>query len=287
MENIEKEVETAASRPDIAEGDPPVLTELVDVGEGARAAILRLNRPESLNAISWDMVKELEQRLRVVDADPTVCTVLITGEGRGFSAGGDLKGYVELQRDPEGFPAFIDDLMRTFAMIRLMAKPVVALVNGVTVAGGLELLLACDFGWCAASARIGDGHLNFGQMGGGGVLSMLPRSIRPALARELLFSARLLDAEEALAWGLVNRVLPDEELLPAGVEFARQVSGKSPTAIANAKYVMNAGLADGTGVEETLRLERERNSLYCLTRPDSHEGLAAFVEKRSPDFGRR
>ncbi|HVW47025.1 MAG TPA: enoyl-CoA hydratase-related protein [Solirubrobacterales bacterium] len=286
MTDTDDSIDAAAQTALTSEADSPVLIELIDLDGEDRVAILTLNRPEALNAITWEMIKVLERRLQAVDADPDVRAVLITGAGRAFSAGGDLKGYVELQRDPVGFPAFVDDLMRTFAGIRLMTKPVIALVNGVTVAGGLELLLGCDFAWAGASAQIGDGHLNYGQMGGGGVLSMLPRSIRPALARELLFSARLLSADEAFAFGLVNRVLPDDELLAAGIEFARDVAKKSPTAIANAKYVMNAGLADGTGVDETLRLERERNSLYCLTLPDSHEGLAAFGEKRTPVFRR-
>ena len=168
-----------------------------------------------------------------------------------------------------------------------LSKPVVALVNGVTAAGGLELVLSCDFAYAAASARIGDMHMNFGQMGGGGVLTLLPRTIGPAKARELVFSGELLDAEQALALGLVNRVVPDDELLETGLEFARNVAKKSPTAIANAKHVMNAGLSAGTGVEETMRLERERNCLYVLTQPDAHEGLAAFAEKREPKFAGR
>jgi enoyl-CoA hydratase/carnithine racemase len=262
-----------------------VETELVSLGHGdAHAAFLYLNRPESLNALSWEMVLAFEQALAVVASDDRVRTLLITGRGRAFSAGGDLKSYMTLQRDPQKFPRFMDDIVRTFGSLRTNRVPVVALVNGVTVAGGLELLLACDFAYAAQSARIGDGHLNYGQMGGGGALSLLPRAIGPARARELLFSAELLDADKALDWGLVNRVVPDDELREAGLAFARQLATKSPAAVANAKYVMNVGFADGTGVEATMRLERERTALYCLTSPDSHEGLAAFAEKRTPNF---
>ena len=265
-------------------GPPAVDVERVAFAESAVAAILWLNRPEALNAISWQMVLELEAALKAADADPLVCTVLIAGRGRGFSAGGDLKAYLTLQDEPAAFNQFVSDLHRTFASIRSMSKPVVALVNGVTAAGGLELLLACDFAWAARSARIGDLHLNYGQIGGGGVLTLLPRMIGPAKARELVFSARLLDAEEALDWGLVNRVVPDDELLAAGLELARGVAEKSPRCLAVSKDVLNRGLAEGTGTDAALRLEADATSLYCASYPDSREGLTAFAEGRKPKF---
>jgi enoyl-CoA hydratase len=165
-----------------------------------------------------------------------------------------------------------------------MKKPVVSLVNGVTAAGGLELMLSCDFAIAARSARIGDAHLAFGQMGGGGVLTLLPRAIGPAKAREIVFSARYLTAPEAETWGLVNRVVDDGQLLAAGLEFAVGVASRSALAVSNAKYVLNVGWAEGTGVEAALRLERERNAYYCLTSKDVAEGLEAFREKRRPEF---
>ena len=100
--------------------------------------------------------------------------IVITGAGTAFSAGGDLKSYLTLQREPEAFPDFVADLHRVFGRLRRLRVPVVALVNGTTAAGGLELLLSCDFAYAASSARIGDAHLTYGQMGGGGVLTLLP-----------------------------------------------------------------------------------------------------------------
>ena len=263
---------------------PTVEVELVSVGERTSAAVLRLNRPDALNAISWEMIRELEVALQAAEADSSVCAVLVTGRGRGFSAGGDLKSYLTLQAHPPSFDGFVRDLHRTFASIRRMSKPVVALVNGVTAAGGLELLLACDFAYAAESARIGDLHLNYGQIGGGGVLALLPRAIGPAKARELIFSARLLEAQEALSWGLVNRVVPDAELVETGLEFARGVAEKSPIAVSVAKDVLNRGLADGTGTDEALRLEADATCLYAVSHPDSMEGLIAFSERRKPNF---
>lgn len=263
----------------------PVLVEHRPLAqEGARAALLTLHRPESLNAIDWDMLRALDAAVDGVEADPSVRCLLVTGAGRAFSAGGDLKGYVELQRDPVRFPQFVADLHRTFGRLRLLRVPAVALVNGVTAAGGLELLLGCDLAVAAESARIGDGHLNFGQMGGGGVLTLLPRLVGMQKAAELLFTGRFLDAGEAERWGLVSRVVPDAELLGAGLEFAEQVARKSPLAVANAKQVMNAIWSDALPLDAGLRFERERNAYYCLTSEDAPEGLRAFSEKRTPRF---
>jgi enoyl-CoA hydratase/carnithine racemase len=255
-------------------------------GTEAVAAGIWLNRPESLNAITDEMVTALDSALRATDAESRVCAVFISGRGRAFSAGGDLKRYLELQADPVAFPQFVDHLIEVFGSIQYMRKPVIGLVNGDAIAGGLELLVTCDFAYAAESARIGDGHLRYGQMAGAGSLTYLPRLIGPTRARELFFSARLLSAGEAFEWGLVNRVLPDSELLTAGLEFAAGVATRSPASVAQGKYAMNAGWIDGTGVPAALRLERDRAALYCLTHPDSAEGLRAFAEKRTPRFPR-
>jgi enoyl-CoA hydratase len=248
------------------------------------AALVRLNRPDQLNPIDADMLSGLDRALDTVADDPDVRTVLVTGSGRAFSAGGDLKKYRDLQQDPVGFPRFVSELHRVFGRFRRLAVPAVALVNGVAAAGGLELILNCDFAIVAASARVGDGHLNFGQMGGGGVLTLLPRLIGRSRAAELLFSGRLLSAEEAVAWGLASRWVTDDQLLAAGLDFAREVSSKSPLAVANAKEVMNRLWADNGSVDAGLRYELERDAFYCLTSHDAREGLAAFAEKRQPRF---
>ncbi len=273
-------------QPGEPETDPLVEYERVSLDDdGNFAAAVTFNRPDALNAINWDTLRALEEAILRAAGDPAVRTVLITGRGRAFSAGGDIKGYVELQADPVAFPRFVDDFIRTLDAIRRMDRPVVALVNGICAAGGLELLLACDFAWAAESARIGDMHLNYAQIGGAGVMARLPRLIGPSRARELVFSGRLLSSAEALAWGLVNRVLPDAELLSEGIEFARSVAAKSPNAVASAKHVINTGI--GTDLEGALRLERERALLHCLTLPDSMEGINAFVGKRRPRWPAR
>jgi len=265
----------------------PVLVEyrtLDEVGHDSTAALLVLNRPAELNAISWEMLRAIDTALDEVSAHDEVCTLLVTGAGRAFCAGGDLKSYVSLQRDPVSFPRFVADLHRIFGRFRQLRVPVVALVNGVTAAGGLELVLNCDLVMMARSARIGDAHLNFGQMGGGGSLTLLPRAIGLQRASELIFSGRFLDAEEAVAWGLAVSAVADDELMAAGLTFAAGVARKSPLAVANAKEILNAVALGGLDVSSGLRLERERNAFYCLTSEDAPEGLQAFVEKRRPRF---
>ena len=159
---------------------PPVETELVVLDEQQRkAAVLWLNRPDSLNAISWDAMRCLAAGLEAAEKDPAVRAVLIIGRGRGFSAGGDIKAYKKLQADAEAFTAFVDDYCRLTEGIAEMTKPVLALVNGLCAAGGLELLLACDFAWAAESARIGDMHVNFAQIGGAGAMARLPQHVPP------------------------------------------------------------------------------------------------------------
>jgi enoyl-CoA hydratase/carnithine racemase len=260
-----------------------VLVETRPAGD-ARAGLITLNRPDQLNPIDGAVLAELDAAVSTLVADDAVRAVLVTGAGRAFSAGGDLTAYLELQRDPVAFPAFVAELHRVFGRLRKVPVPTIALVNGVTAAGGLELLLNCDIAIAARSAAIGDGHLNVGMMGGGGVLTLLPRAVGIARARELVLTGRYLDAEEAAAWGLVSRVVDDDALLEAGLELAASIAAKSPLAVANAKEVMHAVWAGGGSVDAGLRLERERNAFYCLTSHDAREGLEAFAAKREPRF---
>lgn len=263
---------------------PLVELESHKVGRSATATVVRLNRPDELNPIDADMLEALDLALDQVAADRRVRIVLVTGAGRAFSAGGDMKRYRRLQRDPVAFPRFVADLHRIFGRLRDLPVPAVALVNGVAVAGGLELILNCDFAVAARSARIGDAHLNFGQMGGGGVLTLLPRMIGRARAAELVLTGRLLSASEAVEWGLVSKVVDDEQLLATGLELGREVSAKSPLAVRNAKQVMHRIWAEGGSVDAGLRYELVSDAYYCLTSEDAPEGLAAFAEKRRPRF---
>ena len=265
--------------------EPSVLLQRHDLGvAGAAAAVLRLNRPEQLNPIDDEVLCRIDEHLDAIVDDPSVRALFVTGAGRAFSAGGDLKQYVTLQRDPVAFPAFVRHLHVTFGRLRALPIPVVALVNGVTAAGGLELILNCDFAIVAESARVGDGHLNFGQMGGGGVLTLLHRAVGKARAIELMLSGRFLSSAETVEWGLASRCVADADLLEAGLAFGREVAAKSPLAVANAKQITHQLWAENGTVDAGLAVELERDVDYCLNSHDAPEGLLAFSEKRPPRF---
>ena len=270
----------------MSESEPDPLLTRRDALDGTDhvAVTLVLNRPDQLNAIDWPMLDALDRALDDVADDPQVRGVLVTGAGRAFSAGGDLVGYQTLQRDPVRFPRFVAELHRIFGRLRALPVPAVALVNGVTAAGGLELLLNCDFALAARSAQIGDAHLNFGQMGGGGALTLLPRALGRAGARSSCSPVASSTRPKPPTGDSSNRVVDDDALLAAGTELVTSFAAKSPLAMANAKDVMKSLWADNGSVDAGLRFERERNSYYCLTSDDAVEGLAAFAEKRPPEF---
>lgn len=265
---------------------PTVVLERIELphADGAVLGIVRLDEPARLNPLSRSTFRQVRDALGELRQDEMVRAVAITGTGRAFSAGGDLTAYRTLQRDPVAFPLYMDEVGATLELPSRMGQPVVALINGIAAAGGLELALSCDFAWAARSARLGDAHMNYGQMGGGGALSVLPRLIGLPRARELVFSGRMLSADEALAWGLVNRVVEDDELLPTMIEFATMVARHSGLALANAKRVMTTGFLEGTGAAAASRVEREAVLRYVLTSQDAPEGLRAFAEKRRGRF---
>ncbi len=244
--------------------------------------LITLNRPKEMNPLNWAMVKALKSVLDDFLSSKEIRVIAFTGAGKAFSAGGDLKAYQALYRDEEAFRGFLQAFRSLNDSIGSANKPVIALVNGYCVAGGLELMLACDFAYAGQSAKIGDGHANFGQVGGAGSNVRLPRWIIPPKARELLFTGKLLGADEACEWGLVNKVVPDDRLMDAGLEFANMVGTKSPLGMSLIKEVCNKGL--DMRLEDALQLEIEKVVHYCTHNHDSYEGLLAFSEKRKPKF---
>lgn len=261
------------------------LVERVPLGiPDAFLGLVTLNRPAQKNPIDWDTIGALRSAMDALAADNQVRVIAIIGAGDAFSAGGDLKKYITLQRDGDKFQAFLDDLHALFNFIQFdLPKPVVALINGVTAAGGLELALTCDLVYASADARIGDGHLNFGQMGGGGVLTRLPRRVHQNFAREVLFTGAFLPPEAWLQAGLVNRILPDRQaLIAAAVRFTEAVAVKSSLAVARMKTTLNH--VREIPFLEAIEKEVSATHNYCLTSHDATEGLNAFAEKRQPRF---
>lgn len=254
--------------------------------EARGAAVwLTLDRAEKLNPLDWATVKALRAAVDAIEADAVVRSVVITGRGRSFSAGGDLDGYVRLYRDPPSFQGFLDDFLALLEAIEASAKIYVAAINGVCVAGGLEVLLACDVVIAAETARIGDGHLNFGQLPGAGGSQRLPRAVGSIRAKHLVLSGELLSAAEAERIGLVTQVVPAVELEARVTAYLDAMHEKSPAGLRGAKHLIN--LAARTDLADGLRQEVAYVHRYATTEPDATEGLIAFHERRAPRFGGR
>jgi enoyl-CoA hydratase len=254
-----------------------ILTEAFHERERGGIAVLTLNRPEHRNPLDHDTLRALIAAIDRIVVEATR-VVVITGAGSAFSAGGDLKKYQELYRDGDRFDRFLDD----FAALcdRLEGGPFVsiAMVNGTCVAGGLELVLACDLVVMAHDAKIGDGHLRFGQLPGGGGSQRLVRAIGPARARAWILSGRLYSADEAAASGLVSDVWPRAELEARTLELASMISAHSPLAVRRARELL--AIADSETLPDRLEQERRVVHDYATSSFDATEGLMAFAEKR-------
>jgi enoyl-CoA hydratase len=251
-------------------------------GELAR---LTLSRADKLNPLDWATVRELKDAVAEIESRREVFAAVVTGRGRSFSAGGDLEGYLTLYRKPDQFAAFLDDFYKMLTAIEASAKIYVAAVNGVCVAGGIELLLACDLAIAADTARIGDGHLNFGQLPGAGSSQRLPRAVGLLRAKHLMLTGDLLSAEDARQIGLVNEVAPAAELGAAVDRLIDKLRTKSRPGLSGAKHLANATLS--MDLDTGLRHEIAFVHRYATTEPDAIEGLVAFKEKRKPAFARR
>ncbi len=243
---------------------------------------LTLARADKLNPLDWTTVRELKDAVAAIEARTDVSAVIITGRGRSFSAGGDLDGYLELYRHPDKFAAFLADFFQMLSAIEASSKIYVAAVNGLCIAGGLELLLACDLAIAASSARIGDGHLNFGQLPGAGGSQRLPRAIGLRRAKHLILTGDLLSANEAQRIGLVNEVVPDTELDAAAEALVARLGQKSRVGLRGAKHLANLSLT--TELAAGLQQEIDFVHRYATTEHDATEGLVAFKEKRKPVF---
>ncbi len=247
-------------------------------------ARLTLARADKLNPLDWATVRDLKAAVAAIEAKSDIYAVVVTGRGRSFSAGGDLDGYIDLYKNPDKFSAFLEDFFDMLNAIEASSKIYVAAINGVCVAGGLELLLACDLVIAAESARIGDGHLNFGQLPGAGGSQRLPRAIGMLRAKKLMLTGDLVSAAEAKDMGLVSDVVPDAELESAAKALVEKLGEKSRAGLRGAKHLANLTLT--TDLATGLRQEIDFVHRYATTEPDATEGLIAFKEKRKPAFVR-
>lgn len=243
-------------------------------------ATLTINRREAMNSLNSAVLAELECALYGLDLDVSVKVVVITGAGeKAFVAGADIKEMSEMSAF-EGH-AFGRTGQRVMLLIEKMKKPVIAAVNGFALGGGLELALACDFIYASEKAKLGFPEVGLGIMPGFGGTQNLSRLIGPNRANELIFSGRMITAEKAHAWGIVNEVFPPEELLAKTLETAREIAGKGTLGVACAKDAIANGL--NMGKEDGFRYEAALFGVLFST-GDQREGMGAFLEKRKADF---
>jgi len=250
--------------------------------EGESATVL-LNRPEKLNPLDWITVKELLRAVQELAEDPTLRTIVFRGAGRSFSAGGDLEKYIELFKSPTDMKSFMETFYQLFELMEQSRIVFIAAVNGVCVAGGLELLLACDLVIASDDARIGDGHLNFSQLPGAGSSVRLWRAIGSVRAKHIVMTGELLSAHEALQIGLVGQVAGAAEFDAAVADLVRRIHEKSRSSLIGAKRLLNEAVR--SGLDAALRKEIAFVHEYATTQADPIEGLIAFREKRSPKYG--
>jgi enoyl-CoA hydratase/carnithine racemase len=248
-------------------------------------AWITLNRPDAMNALSETMCAELRDATVRCERDPAIRVLVLTGAGRAFCAGADLKGVFESSAgDPgpsDAMGEFLDLVGGMMDRLRVCPKPTIAALNGLTMAGGLELAMTCDLIIAAESARIGDAHANFGVFPGAGGAAILPRRIGATAAKYLLFTGETMPARELVPLGLVNRVVPDAELVSEVEKLALRIASKSPLVLRRMKQAVADGLEQPQA--SALRLERLVLDAHRHSH-DIQEGLAAFVGKRTPDF---
>lgn len=240
---------------------------------------LKLNRPEALNALTASLVNGLTRAIQDAQGDPAVRVIVLTGEGRAFCAGADLKDPD--RNKPESGAQFVKAIGALTELIEASTKPVVAALNGITVAGGLELVLACDIVIATESARIGDAHSNYALFPGAGATVRLPRKVGLNNAKLLMFTGDMLPASEWKGFGLVNQVVADNDFIEAVTTLANKIAGKSPLVLARMKQALNDAMDQPAPI--ALRYERALNNLHHFS-ADRVEGLTAFKEKRPPNF---
>ena len=258
----------------------PELLENIEDG----IATLTFNRPERLNALSTPIMQGLLDGLPRLAGDPAVKVVVLTGAGRAFCAGGDVKSMAEgggERRSMAEDAAHLRSRMEVSRILHELPKPTIAMINGPAAGAGLALALACDLRIAGTSARLVTAFVRVGFSGDFGGSYFLTRLIGTARARELYFTGRSVDADEALTLGLVNQVVPDEELGAATMELARSLAHGPSIALSLMKHNLNC--AESGDLTELLDMEAVHQVQTARTE-DHREAAKAFVEKRTPIF---
>lgn len=243
----------------------------------ANVGLVRLNRPQALNALNATLLQELMDALEAFDADPEIGAMVITGNDRAFAAGADIKEMAEAS----ALEMFQREMVEQFDRIRRVRKPVIAAVSGWCLGGGCELAMSCDLIIASETARFGQPEITIGVIPGAGGTQRLTRAVGKALAMEMILNNRTLTAQEALQHGLVNHVVSTEEVLPTALKLAAEIASRAPLAVRLAKEAIN--FADESFLSNGLLHER-RSFYFLFASEDQKEGMRAFLEKRTPNW---
>ena len=240
-------------------------------------ALVRLNRPKVLNALSTDLMEELVDCFLKLDKNPEVRVIILTGNERAFAAGADIAQMVSATPIDQ----INDQRFRTWEMLRLITKPIIAAVNGFALGGGCELAMACDLIIAGEDAKFSQPEIKIGTIPGAGGTQRLTRAIGKSKAMMMVLTGEMIDAKTAYEWGLVAKVTPAQALIQESFELAKIISDRAPVAVRLAKEAVNksfeASLKDGMDFER-------RNFYLTFSSLDQKEGMKAFLEKRNPDY---
>jgi len=254
-----------------------VADELVRTERDGAIAVVLLNRPQQLNALSGELMDALVSTLRELDEDEAVRCVVLGGDERAFAAGADVGELAEAT----AISLYEGRRIDQWDAIRALRTPLVAAVSGYCLGGGCELAMACDIVVASETARFGQPEINLGVMPGAGGTQRMTRATGKALAMDVILTGRFLTAEEALRAGLVARVVPAEAWLEEAKRVARAIAEKSPVAVRLAKEAVD----EAFDAPLSAGLDYERRAFYLArASEDAEEGLTAFVEKRKPEF---
>lgn len=252
----------------------------LDVSREGAAVVVRLDRPQKANALSLDLFAELEQALDAAERDPSVRGAVITGSDRLFSAGADLSEAIDVAQLLEALH-YIRVIQRATTTLEMLTIPVVAAIRGPCMTGALELVLACDLRFAGESARFAVTSSRIGSVAGMGGTQRLPRLVGKSRASDILLTGRDVLAVEAAEIGLVDRVVPDDEVMTQALAWIEEIATRAPLSVALSKLAITLGsdvdLTSGLGIERVI-------AATAATTDDRREGMQAFLDKRAPAF---
>lgn len=244
-----------------------------------KIAIISINRPQSLNALNKPLFSDLEQALTNLSQDPNIRAIVLTGTGeKSFVAGADIKEFMNFNVE-QAENLSRDNQNAIFDTIENFNKPIIAAINGFALGGGLELAMACHIRYASMNAKLGLPEVTLGLIPGYGGTQRLPKLVGKGIANEMIFTAKMINAEKAKEIGLVNEVFPIEDLMTKTIELALSITKNSPLAIEKAIQAVNLSDDPKAGYEKEIKNFGE---LFGLR--DKEEGVAAFLEKRKPNF---